>query len=141
MHSNFRLSLDLLQPGFFATNEMLEESIRKGENNLFLRRMKEDMKDFEGKPLFLPRNVETPAYKLSDPEKELYNQMTIYVKDQFGKALTTPENRRHIGFALTVLQRRLASSSYALWKSLQRRKNKLKDILENFEENKKKGIN
>ena len=129
---NFRLFLDLLQPGFFATNEMLEESIEQNENTLFLRRMKEDMKDFEGKPLFLPRNVETPAYKLSDPEKELYNQMTMYVKDQFGKALTTPENRRHIGFALTVLQRRLASSSYALWKSLQRRKNKLKDISQKY---------
>ena len=135
---NFRLFLDLLQPGFFATNEMLEESIEQNENTLFLRRMKEEMKDFEGKPLFLPRNVETPAYNLSDSEKELYNQMTMYVKDQFGKALTTPENRRHIGFALTVLQRRLASSSYAVWKSLQRRKDKLKDILENFEENKKK---
>ena len=117
---NFRLFLDLLQPGFFATNETLEESIEQNENTLFLRRMKEDMKDFEGKPLFLPRNVETTAYKLSDSEKELYNQLTMYVKDQFGKALTTPENRRYIGFALTVLQRRLASSSYALRKSLQR---------------------
>ena len=134
---NFRLFLDLLQPGFFATTEMLEESIKKNENTLFLRRMKEDMKDFEGKPLFLPRNVITPAYRLSDSEKELYNQVTIYVKEQFNKALSS-ENKRHIGFALTILQRRLASSSYALWKSLQRRKNKLKDILENFEENKKK---
>ena len=134
---NFRLFLDLLQPGFFATTEMLEESIKKNENTLFLRRMKEDMKDFEGKPLFLPRNVITPAYRLSDPEKELYNQVTLYVKEQFNKALSS-ESKRHIGFALTILQRRLASSSYALWKSIQRRKNKLKDILENFEENKKK---
>ena len=134
---NFRLFLDLLQPGFFATTEMLEDSIKKNENTLFLRRMKEDMKDFEGKPLFLPRNVITPAYRLSDSEKELYNQVTIYVKEQFNKALSS-ENKRHIGFALTILQRRLASSSYALWKSLQRRKTKLKDILENFEENKKK---
>jgi len=134
---NFRLFLDLLQPGFFATNEMLEESMAKNENTLFLRKMKEDMKDFEGKPLFLPRHVLTPAYRLSDPEKELYNQVTLYVKEEYNKALTE-ENRRFIGFALTILQRRLASSSYALWKSLQRRKNRLKDILENFEEHKKK---
>ena len=135
--ANFRLLLDLLEPGFFATNEMLEESVRKDENTLFLRKMKEDMKDFEGKPLFLPRHVTTPGYRLSDPEKELYNDVTTYVKEEFNKALTS-DKQRYIGFALTVLQRRLASSSYALWKSLQRRKNKLKDILENFEENKKK---
>ena len=116
---------------------MLEESIVQNENTLFLRRMKEDMKDFEGKPLFLPRHVVTPAYRLSNSEKELYNQVTIYVKEQFNKALSS-ENRRHIGFALTILQRRLASSSYALWKSLQRRKDRLKTILKDFEENKKK---
>ncbi len=134
---NFRLFLDLLQPGFFATNKMLEESIVQNENTLFLRKMKEDMKDFEGKPLFLPRTVETPAYRLSNSEKELYNQVTIYVKEQFNKALSS-ENRRHIGFALTILQRRLASSSFALWKSVQRRKDRLKTILKDFEENKKK---
>ena len=135
--ANFRLLLDLLEPGFFATNEMLEESVRKDENTLFLRKMKEDMKDFEGKPLFLPRHVTTPGYRLSDPEKELYNDVTTYVKEEFNKALTS-DKQRYIGFALTVMQRRLASSSYALWKSLQRRKDKLKDILENFEERKKK---
>jgi superfamily II DNA/RNA helicase len=99
--------------------------------------MKEDMTDFEGKPLFLPRHVVTPAYRLSDPEMELYNRVTLYVKDEYNKALTE-DNKRFIGFALTILQRRLASSTYALWKSLQRRKNRLKDILVDFEEHKKK---
>ena len=133
---NFRLFLDLLQPGFFATSEMLEESIKLDENTLFLRRIKEDMKDFDGKPLFLPRHVLTPAYNLSDPERELYKKLTNYVRNQFNKALSS-EKKRNIGFALVILQRRLASSCFALWKSLIRRRDRLKEILENFEQQKK----
>ncbi|MBI1922866.1 DEAD/DEAH box helicase, partial [Candidatus Poribacteria bacterium] len=54
---NFRLFLDLLEPGFFATSQMLRESITARDNPLFIRRVKEDLKDFEGKLLFLPRHV------------------------------------------------------------------------------------
>ncbi len=133
---NFRLFLDLLEPGFFATPDMLEESIEKDENSLFLRRIKEDMKDFDGKPLFLPRHVITPSYNLSGPERDVYRKITEYVRNQYNKALSS-EKKRNIGFALIILQRRLASSSFALWKSLQRRRNKLNDILQDFEKSKK----
>ena len=133
---NFRLFLDLLQPGFFATSEMLEESIDNNENTLFLRRIKEDMKNFDGTPLFLPRHVSSPAYYLSQPERELYRKITEYVKNQFNKALTS-DKKRNIGFALIILQRRLASSSFALWKSLIRRRDRLKELLEDFEKSKK----
>ena len=126
---NFRLFLDLLEPGFFATSEMLKESIENQDNPLFLRRIKEDMKDFEGKPLFVPRNVLTPDIRLSDSEKELYNEVSLYVKEQFNKALTS-DKKRNVGFALLILQRRLASSTFALLKSLERRKQKLEDMRE-----------
>lgn len=133
---NFRLFLDLLEPGFFATPDMLEESIEKDENSLFLRRIKEDMKDFDGKPLFLPREVSTSSYNLSGPERDLYRNITEYVRNQYNKALSS-DKKRSIGFALIILQRRLASSSFALWKSLQRRRNRLKAILQDFEKSKK----
>ena len=133
---NFRLFLDLLEPGFFATPDMLEESIARDENTLFLRRIKEDMKDFEGKPLFLPRHVLTPSYNLSGPERDLYRKITEYVRNQYNKALSS-EKKRNIGFALIILQRRLASSSFALWKSLQRRRNRLQEIIQDFEKSKK----
>ena len=133
---NFRLFLDLLEPGFFATSEMLEESIKKDENTLFLRRIKEDMKDFDGKPLFLPRHVFTPAYDLSKPERDLYRKVTEYVRTQYNKALSS-EKKRNISFALIILQRRLASSSYALWNSLIRRRDRLKELLKDFEKSKK----
>ena len=132
---NFRLFLDLLEPGFFATPDMLEQSIEKDENTLFLRRIKEDMKDFEGKPLFLPRHVFTSAYNLSPSERQLYIKITAYVRHQYNKALSS-EKKRNIGFALIILQRRLASSSFALWRSLQRRRDRLDEILQNFEKSK-----
>ncbi|MHA1305602.1 MAG: DEAD/DEAH box helicase [Candidatus Heimdallarchaeaceae archaeon] len=93
---NFRLFLDLLEPGFFATAEMLQESIENKDNPLFIRRIKEDLKDFEGKPLFLPREITTLTFQLSDNEKILYNDVSIYVNDQYNKALVK-DKRRNIG--------------------------------------------
>jgi superfamily II DNA or RNA helicase len=116
---NFRLLLDLLEPGFFADTKMLAESIKNQDNPLFLRRLKEDLKDFDGTPLFPPRNVETIKYSLSEDEKVLYRAVTEYVEKHFNRALQT-ENR-NVTFALTVLQRRLASSTRAIRKSLERR--------------------
>jgi len=136
---NFRLFLDLLEPGFFATNKMIQESIRDKDNPLFIRRVKEDLKDFEGKPLFLPRYVNTIPFNLgtdSPREKELYNELSRYVNTQYNKALTK-EKRRNVAFALVILQRRLASSVYALLRSLERRKKRLEDLLEGANERSK----
>jgi len=127
---NFRLFLDLLVPGMFATPEMLQESIQNKDNPLFIRRVKEDLRDFEGRPLFLPRHVRTRAYNLgveSPKEKDLYNALSVYVKEQYNKALVV-DKRRNIAFALVILQRRLASSVYALYQSLLRRKKRLEEM-------------
>lgn len=132
---NFRLFLDLLEPGFFATNEMLMASIESKDNPLFIRRIKEDLKNFEGEPLFVPRNVSTRSYDLgveSPEEKLLYNELTDYVERQYNLALTR-DKKRNIAFALIVLQRRFASSTYALLKSLERRKARLEELLRNFD--------
>ena len=85
--SNFRLFLDLLESGFFATNEMLAESIRNKDNPLFLRRLKEDLKNFDGTPIFPPRKVLSVKYRLSDDEKRLYNAVTEYVQKHYNKAI------------------------------------------------------
>ena len=129
---NFRLFLDLIEPGFFATNELVEESVKNKDNPLFIRRIKEDLKDFEGKPLFLPRHIKTIAFSWnvnSINEIELYNALSKYVETQYNKALKK-DKRRNIAFALVILQRRLASSTYALLKSLERRKKRLEEYLQ-----------
>jgi len=124
---NFRLFLDLLMPGFFATKEMIEESLKNKDNPLFIRRLKEDLKNFEGKPIFTRRFPKTIKFQLSDKEKELYNEVTKYVVEQYNKAIEM-DRRRNVAFALVLLQRRMASSVYALLKSLERRKNRLEKI-------------
>jgi superfamily II DNA or RNA helicase len=131
---NFRLFLDLLSPGYFSTTELLDESIRNRDNPLFLRRLKEDMRDFEGKPIFTNRYVRTIRYRLSDEEKELYNEVSRYVRYHYNLAMEKQEKRRlNITFALIILQRRLASSTYALRKSLQRRKERLEELIKEKE--------
>lgn len=129
---NFRLFLDLLVPGFFATPEMVEESLKNKDNPLFIRRLKEDLRDFDGKPIFTRRFPKTIKFRLSDIEKELYNEVSHYVVEQYNKALQT-DKKRNVAFALLILQRRMASSTYALLKSLKRRKDKLEKILKGEE--------
>jgi len=126
---NFRLFLDLLYPGFFKNEKMLKEAVSKKENPIYLRRRKEDLMDFEGKPIFLPRHVHTLAFDLTDEEMDLYNDVSRYVHDHYNRALQSEEKKRNVAFALVILQRRLASSTYALLRSLQRRKEKLQDLL------------
>lgn len=132
---NFRLFIDLLEPGFFADSKLLKTSISNKENPLFIRRIKEDLKDFNGKPLFLPRSVETIAFSLTDCEMDLYNDVSSYVKEQFNKALVR-DKRRNVTFALIILQRRLTSSTFALLRSLERRKNRLNELFKKVIENK-----
>lgn len=124
---NFKLFLDLLEPGFFSDPGMIEESIENKDNPLFIRRVKEDLKNFKSEPLFLPRTIYTPKFKLSPNEKKLYNEVSKYVEKQYNKALAKSK-KRNIAFALVILQRRMASSTYALYKSLERRRDKLETL-------------
>ncbi|MCM8810836.1 MAG: DUF3883 domain-containing protein [Candidatus Omnitrophica bacterium] len=127
---NFRLLLELLSPSFFANTSLLNDAIKNKENPLFLRRLKEDLKDFENAPLFPPRKVDTIKYFLSEDEKELYNSVTKYVEEHYNKALS--ENKKNVAFALTILQRRLASSVCAVRKSLERRYKRLYEICQKW---------
>lgn len=140
---NFRLFLDLLEPGFFANSDMMNESIANRENPLFVRRLKEDLKDFDGKPLFLKRHVKTLAFDLgstSPDEKDLYNNLSKYVSEQYNKALSGLK-KKNVAFALVILQRRFASSVYAVFRSLERRRKRLTELLANFHNSSAKKIN
>ena len=125
---NFRLFLDLLVQGFFATQKLIDESLENKDNPLFIRRLKEDLKDFEGKPIFTNRYPKTIKFRLSDREQVLYNELSKYVISQYNVALQR-DKRRNVAFALLILQRRMASSTYALLSSLERRKERLEGLL------------
>jgi superfamily II DNA or RNA helicase len=134
---NFRLFLDLLVPGFFAKEEFIQESINNKDNPLFIRRLKEDLRDLEGKPIFTNRYPKTIKFRLSDKEKKLYNELSEYVISQYNKALQK-DKKKNIAFALLILQRRMASSTYALLKSLERRKQRLEELFKKSELEKEK---
>ena len=126
---DFRLFLDLLQPGFFANTELMEEAVRRDENPLFIRRLKEDMRKFDGTKIFPPRHVKTATFRLPDPEQKLYNDVTRYVKNYYDQA----KENRHVAFAMMILQRRVTSSAEAILRSLERRHRKLEDLLQRAE--------
>ena len=85
---------------------------------------------FDGTPLFPERRAYTVNYKLSDAEAKLYNSVTDYVKEEMGKAEALGGQRKgSVGFALTALQRRLASSPEAIFQSLKRRRERLEKRL------------
>ena len=101
-----------------------------------MRRMvKERLLKFDGKPLFPERIAYTVPYKLSDAEAGLYTAVTDYVREEFNRAeaLANAKRAGTVGFALTVLQRRLASSSEAIYRSLRRRRERLENRLRELE--------
>ena len=96
-----------------------------------MRRMiKEDLKKFDGSDLFPPRVAHTVPFALSPAEHRLYEDVTDYVRNQFNRAERAADGRkRTVGFALTVLQRRLASSPEAIYLSISRRRKRLEEKL------------
>jgi len=103
-------------------------------SDLMRRMVKEQLIKFNGKPLFPERRAYTINYRLSDLEAQLYHAVTNYVREEMNRAdrLTAAgEGRRGnmVGFALTILQRRLASSPDAIYQSLKRRRERLEKRL------------
>ena len=122
---NFSLLLQLLDRDLYVTGDILAEAGKADENRIMVRRLKEDMKKFDGTPCFPPRHVRTLPYELRNEELALYEAVTNYVRDNFQRAES--EGNRNVGLALTVLQRRLASSIAAISLSLERRLKRPRD--------------
>lgn len=100
-------------------------------SDVMRRLSKEELMRFDGTPLFPPRYASTLQYSLDPDERALYQHVTQYVREEFSRADTFADNRRNsVGFALTILQRRLASSPEAIHKSLMRRRERLQERLE-----------
>ncbi len=133
---NFALFLSLLDKDVYGDVKSLEEAMAQREAPFYLRRVKEalvtfpDVETGDVKALFTKRNVRTAEFRIDDEEWELYDSLTKYVEDQSIKAAQDDSNRaRAIGFTMAMLQRRFASSVYAVRRSLERMKAKREKIL------------
>src|SRR6478752_5184063 len=104
-------------------------------SDLMRRMVKENLLKFDGTPLFPERIAYTVPYKLSAAEAHLYKRVTDYVREEFNRAEALQNDKRAgtVGFALTILQRRLASSPEAIYQSLRRRRERLESRLRELE--------
>lgn len=99
-------------------------------SDIMRRLVKEELLKFDGRPLFPERIAYTVNYDLSPKEAALYTAVTTYVQEEFNRADTLNGERKNtVGFALTILQRRLASSPEAIYQSLRRRRERLEHRL------------
>lgn len=133
----FKRLLQLLDEDIFASDEIASARIKdighNGINKFFIRRLKENMKDWEGKPLYKERFTRTVAYQLTPEEKNLYEAVTLYLTQKKEEAAET--KNIHVSLALTVMQRRLVSSIFAIKNTLRRRWLALQSIVDELNKN------
>ena len=131
---DFQLFMSLLDGDRFEGR--FRDGVHTADVSDLMRRMvKESLLKFDATPLFPERIAYTVPYKLSDAEAQLYKAVTNYVRDEFNRAESLQNDKRAgtVGFALTILQRRLASSPEAIYQSLRRRRERLEGRLREME--------
>ncbi len=137
---HFRRFLALLDPDVYGSIESLQQAMREHEAPFYLRRTKEALVSFphpdtgEVRKLFTNREVRTAAFDLDGEELDFYDELTRYVEDQSMAAAGDPSARgRAVGFTMAMLQRRMASSIYAVRRTLERMRDRREKILEDPE--------
>ena len=120
----------LLLPDTLSTADAFDAFPGGSRQRHFIRRTKEEMVHFDGSPLYPQRNCDTLSYDLSQgpaSEQELYDDTTDYIRYSYNRAGLL--NRSAARLAMSVFQRRLASSTYALMRSFERREHKLAALI------------
>ena len=129
---DFQLFMQLVDPDRFEGGAHFDPKTQREPkvDDVMRRMLKEQLLKFDGTPLFPERRSYTVNYGLSVQERALYDAVTSYVREEFNRAeRLDPSKRNAVGFALTLLQRRLASSPAAIHESLLRRKARLEGHL------------
>lgn len=144
---NFCLFLELLDKDVYGDVKSLEEAMRRNSAPFYLRRTKEALVTFpspdtgEVKKIFTNREVYTADFKIDAEEWDFYDALTRYVEDQSIKAAEDDSARgRALGFTMAMLQRRFASSTYAVRRSLERMRDRRQKILDDPESYKRTQI-
>lgn len=133
--ADFQLWLSLLDEDRFFSNAAFVTWERTDTSGIMRRMVKEKLLRFDGTRLFPERRADTLHYQLSPQEQELYERVTKYVVCEMNRAGRLDKAKGNkVGFALTILQRRLASSPAAIFKSLDRRLTRLEKTLEDLEQ-------
>ena len=121
----------LLLPEVLSTYEAFEKFPADSRKRHFIRRTKEELVHFDGSPLYPERRCDTLSYELTQgtgSEQDLYDDTTDYIRSHYNRAKVLNQSAARL--AMSVFQRRLASSTYALLRSFERRLEKLEDMIE-----------
>lgn len=124
----------LLEPDILSTIEAFNAYPADARHRHFIRRTKEEMVRFDGAPLFPTRISDTLSYELSQgeiSEQSLYDETTGYIQTYYNRARIL--NRSAARLAMSIFQRRLASSTYALMRSFERRLEKLEGLIDDVQ--------
>ena len=124
----------LLEPEVLATSEAFNAYPADARGRHFTRRTKEEMLRFDGSPIYPTRISDTLSYDLTQgeiSEQKLYDETTSYLRTYYNRARFL--NRSAARLAMSIFQRRLASSTYALMLSLERRMAKLDGFIKDIE--------
>lgn len=125
---DFQLFMALLDGDRFEGR--FRDGVHYADTADMMRRLtKEELLRFDGRPLFPERRAYTVKYELSPEEAALYSAVTEYVRNEMNRVKrftdADAKKRNNVGFALQILQRRLASSPAAIYQSLKRRRERL----------------
>ncbi len=142
---NFTLFLQLLDRDAYADVKSIREAMDRQRAPFYLRRTKEAMVYFPerqadgtwaAQPVFTKRIPRTANFTIDGPEFELYQEVTRFVKRQSVRAAAQGEDARAraVGFLMSLYQRRLASSTHAMRRSLENRAKRLEDGLQRAQE-------
>jgi SNF2 family DNA or RNA helicase len=126
----------LLEPDVLSTPEAFESYPVERRQSHFIRRTKEEMVHLSGAPLYPKRISDTLGFRLSQglvSEQTLYNETTDYMRHVYNRAKLL--NRSAARLAMSVMQRRLASSTYALTRSFERRIERLDELIRRVQDN------
>lgn len=137
---HFRRFLALLDADVYGSIQSLQQALREHEAPFYLRRTKEALVTFphpetgDVRKLFTKRDVRTAAFDLDGEELDFYDELTRYVEDQSMAAAGEESARaRAVGFTMAMLQRRMASSVYAVRRTLERMRSRRQKILDDPE--------
>ncbi|GAA0615043.1 hypothetical protein GCM10009001_35430 [Virgibacillus siamensis] len=135
---NFRHLMKLIDEDVFSST-IINESIQEKANPFIIRRLKENLSNFDGTPIFPKRTSKTIQFQLTDEELELYDAVTEYVRHYFNRAINN--GSQSTAFAMMLLQRRSSSSIEAIYLSLRRRYKRLVKLYKQTEKERKRYVN
>lgn len=127
----------LLEPEALAAYEAFQRYPQEARRRHFLRRIKEEMVYFDGRRIYPERISDTFSYDLTageGGEQHLYDLTTEYLRNQYSRAARL--NRSAVRLAMSIFQRRLASSTYALLRSFERRLARLEEMISDLQKDK-----